>query len=107
RSTRLITANLDGSDQRIVISNGYASHFIWRDPEHILVQSRHLLGIEEWDNFLVEDREGGGKVSTVGRGVLDPSGHPSYLPGNEWILSDTYPRGRERMQTPHLFHIPT
>jgi hypothetical protein len=107
RLTRLLTANLDGSDVRIVIPNGYASHFIWRDTDHILVQSRHWLGIDEWDNFLVEDQEGGGKVSTVGRGVLDPSGHPSYLPGNEWILSDTYPRGSDRMQTPHLFHVPT
>lgn len=107
RLTRLITANLDGSDVRIVIPNGYASHFIWRDPRHILVQSRHLLGIEQWENFLVEDEPGGGKISTVGRGVLDPSGHPSYLPGNKWILSDTYPRGDKRIQTPHLFHIPT
>jgi hypothetical protein len=107
RLTRLLTANLDGSDVRIVIPNGYASHFIWRDPRHILVQSRHLLGIEEWENFLVEDKTGGGKIITVGRGVLDPSGHPSYLPGNEWILSDTYPRGSERIQTPHLFHIPS
>jgi hypothetical protein len=107
RLTRLITANLDGSDVRIVIPNGYASHFIWRDPRHILVQSRHLLGIEQWENFLVEDEPGGGNISTVGRGVLDPSGHPSYLPGNKWILSDTYPRGDKRIQTPHLFHIPT
>jgi hypothetical protein len=46
-------------------------------------------------------------VEEIGRGVLDRSGHISYLPGNEWILNDTYPKGKERMQTPHLYHVET
>lgn len=109
RLTRLITANPDGSDLRIVIPNGYASHFIWRDPAHILVQSRQLLGEAQWQNFLVQDVPGGGQIELVGKGVLDPSGHPTYLPGGQWILSDTYPQKLpgtdQRVQTPHLFHI--
>ncbi len=91
---------------RIVIPNGYASHFIWRDPGHILAQSRHWLGEENWGNFLFEDREGG-HVEQIGRGVLDSGGHLSYLPGKEWILNDTYPKGKERLQTPHLYHVPS
>ena len=63
----LLTARPDGSDVRIVIPNGYASHFIWRDPGHILAQSRHWLGEENWGNFLFEDREGG-HVEQIGRG---------------------------------------
>ncbi len=106
RLTRLVTARPDGSDVRIVIPNGYASHFIWRDPQHILAQSRHWLGNENWGNFLFEDRPSG-IVEEIGRGVLDPGGHVSYLPGNQWILNDTYPRGSERLQTPHLFHVPS
>ncbi len=106
RLTRLVTARPDGSDVRIVIPNGYASHFIWRDPQHILAQSRHWLGNDNWGNFLFEDREGG-IVEEIGRGVLDPGGHISYLPGNQWILNDTYPKGKERLQTPHLFHVPS
>ena len=39
--------------------------------------------------------------------MLDPSGHLSYLPGNDWILNDTYPKGEARLQTPHLYHVPT
>ena len=104
RLTRLVTARPDGSDLRIVIPNGYASHFIWRDEEHILAQSREWLGESKWNNFLFEDREGG-RVEAVGHGVLDPAGHLSYLPGGEWILNDTYPQGPKRMQTPHLFHV--
>ncbi|MEX1231777.1 MAG: hypothetical protein WEB58_16145 [Planctomycetaceae bacterium] len=105
RLTRMITANRDGSDIRVVIPNGYASHFIWRDPTHILSQSRHYAGNDEWADFLFEDVDGGGDVVEIGHGVLDGSGHLSYLPGNEWILNDTYPRGEERMQTPHLYHV--
>ena len=106
RLTRLITAAMDGSDLRIVIPNGYASHFIWRDPTHILSQSKEWLGNNNWGNFLFDDKDSG-IVAEVGRGVLDPSGHFTYLRKNEWLLSDTYPKGTERLQTPHLFEIKT
>ncbi|MCP4811694.1 MAG: hypothetical protein GY888_04225, partial [Planctomycetaceae bacterium] len=104
RLTRLVTARPDGTDVRVVIPNGYASHFIWRDPQHILSQSRHYAGNTNWGNFLFQDQEGG-QVEEVGAGILDGSGHLSYLPGNEWILNDTYPKGKERLQTPHLYHV--
>ena len=104
RLTRMITANTDGSDIRVVIPNGYASHFIWRDSETILSQSKNYLGNSNWGNFLFKD-ENDGIVEQVGRGVLDGSGHLSYLPGNEWILNDTYPQGAKRLQTPHLYHV--
>lgn len=106
RLTRLITANMDGSDMRIVIPNGYASHFIWRDSTHILSQSKDWLGNDQWSNFLFEDKDAG-IIEEVGKGVLDPSGHFSYFHNNEWILSDTYPIGAKRLQTPHLYHLAT
>ena len=46
-------------------------------------------------------------VEEIGKGVLNSGGHISYLPGNEWILNDTYPQGKERLQTPHLYHVAT
>jgi len=58
RLTRLITARLDGSDIRVVIGNGYASHFIWRDRQHILSQSRNFLSNDNWGDYLFEDKEG-------------------------------------------------
>jgi hypothetical protein len=106
RLTRMITAAPDGTDIRMVIPNGYASHFIWRDATHILAQSRNWLGNEQWSNFLFEDKPAG-IVEEVGKGILDPSGHMTYLRNQEWILSDTYPQGAERVQTPHLYHIAT
>lgn len=106
RLTRLFTATPEGKDVRFVVPNGYASHFIWRDSSHILCQSRRWLGVDPWSNFLFEDREGG-SVQQVAPELLDPSGHLSYLPGLEWILNDTYPQGPQRLQTPHLVHLPT
>ena len=106
RKTRMITARPDGSDLRIVVPNGYASHFIWRDPTHILVQSRNWLGHTGWGNFLFEDKQGAAP-ELVGAGVLNSNGHISYLPGNQWILNDTYPSRHGRMQTPHLYHVKT
>jgi hypothetical protein len=102
--TRLITAKMDGSDLRIVIPNGYASHFIWRDSTHILSQAKEWLGNNQWGNFLFEDKDSG-IIQEVGKGVLDSGGHFTYLHNNEWILSDTYPKGAGRIQTPHLYHI--
>ena len=104
RLTRLITAKADGSNIRVIIPNGYASHFIWRDPQHILSQAKQWLGNPSWGDFLFEDKEGG-TVEKIGHGVLDSGGHLSYLPGNEWILNDTYPKGKERLQTPHLYQV--
>ncbi len=104
--TRLITAAMDGSDLRIVIPNGYASHFIWRDATHILSQAKGWLGNDAWGDFLFEDKDSG-IVAEIGKGVLDNGGHLSYLRNNEWILNDTYPKGPQRLQTPHLYHIAT
>ena len=37
------------------------------------------------------------------------NGHNTYVPNTnyEWILNDTYPVGKERLQELYLFHIPT
>lgn len=104
--TRLITAAMDGTDLRIVIPNGYASHFIWRDNNHILSQAKNWLGNPEWGDFLFEDKDSG-IVAEIGHGVLDNGGHLTYLHHNEWILNDTYPKGVRRLQIPHLYHIAT
>jgi hypothetical protein len=102
--SRMFTAALDGSDLRIVIPNGFVSHFIWRDSTHILSQSKGWVGNPGWGDFLFEDKDAG-ILEEVGRGVLDAGGHFTYLRNNEWILNDTYPSGPLRVQTPHLYQI--
>jgi Tol biopolymer transport system component len=101
RETRMLTADPDGKNLRVVDDNGITSHFIWRDPKHILAWSNQPSHGKAF--YLFED--GGGKsIEVVGKGVMTQDGHCSYLPGNEWILNDTYPDSK-RMQNPYLFHV--
>jgi Tol biopolymer transport system component len=100
----MLTAAADGSDVRVIDPSGYTSHFIWRDPNHILAWSRADSHGDAF--YLYEDRQGG-KVEVVGEGVMTVNGHCTYLPGNEWILNDTYPQGQERHQNPYLYHVAT
>jgi hypothetical protein len=101
RETRMLTAAADGSELRIVDDNGLTSHFIWRDPRHILAfseQPSHGKGF-----YLFEDRKDG-KPQIVGHGVMTRDGHCTYLPGNSWILNDSYP-DKKRMQNPYLYEV--
>ncbi len=103
RATRMLTASPDGADLRVVDANGLTSHFIWRDPRHVLAwsdQPSHGPGF-----YLFEDG-GKGSIEVVGVDAMTRDGHCSYLPGAEWILNDTYPDAN-RMQSPFLFHVPS
>ena len=102
-STRMCTVAVGGGDLRIIDHSGQTSHFIWRDPKHILAWSWHPSHGNAF--YLFEDKEGG-KVEVVGKGVMSQNGHCSYLPGNDWILSDTYP-DKKRNQHVYLYHVAT
>ena len=98
--TRMMTCSLDGSDLYVLDPHGRTSHFIWRDPQHICAWSWHpKLG----DGFILY-RDKTREVALVGKGVMTLNGHNTYLPGNEWILNDTYP-DRQRRQHPYLYHV--
>ncbi len=101
RKTRMLTAASDGSELRIIDDNGLTSHFIWRDPTHILAYSEQPSHGRRF--YLFEDAQGG-SIEVVGGDQLTVDGHCTYLPGSKWILNDTYPDG-ERKQHPHLFEI--
>ncbi|MFP4058753.1 MAG: hypothetical protein ACLF0G_17940 [Candidatus Brocadiia bacterium] len=101
--TRMFTADLDGSALYCLDPHGRTSHFIWRDPAHILAWAWHPdLGA---GFILFRDRSR--EVSLVGKEAMPHNGHCSYLPGSEWILNDTYPQGPKRLQTVYLYHVPT
>lgn len=102
--TRMITANVDGSDVYVLDPSGHTSHFIWRDPEHVCMWTRPVGKKAAF--YLFRDRTR--KIEIVGDGVMTKNGHNTYLPrGNhDWILNDTYP-DRKRLQRPYLYHVPT
>ncbi len=98
--TRMLTATPGGEDVRVVDPHGKTSHFIWRDPRHILAWAWHPSNGNAF--YLYED--GTDKVQIVGKGIMTRNGHCSYLPGNEWILNDTYP-DKDRNQHVYLYHV--
>jgi len=101
-STRMLTAAFDGTDVHVVDPHGQTSHFIWRDPKHILAWAWHPSHGSAF--YLYED--GTEKVEIVGQGVMTGNGHCTYLPGNRWILNDTYP-DKARNQNVYLYNVTT
>ncbi|TVP98763.1 MAG: hypothetical protein EA381_11570 [Planctomycetaceae bacterium] len=104
-STRMFTIGLDGSGLREINPGaGMVSHFIWRDPEHILAWTRHPSAGDAF--YVMEDAEQG-QMEVVGQGVMTRDGHCTYLPGNRWIVNDTYPQGPQRLQEVYLYEVAT
>jgi hypothetical protein len=101
--TRMFTAAADGSDIRLIDANGLTSHFIWRDERFILAFSDQP---SHGRRFYLFDDQGEREPEVVGPDVMLTDGHCTYLPGNRWILNDTYP-DRRRNQNPYLFEVAT
>jgi hypothetical protein len=101
--TRMITAAPDGRDLFLLDPSGETSHFIWRDPRHILAWTRPAGRPPGF--YLLQD--GTGVAEPVGGGAMTENGHCSYLPGGRWVLNDTYPRGPERVQQLYLYEPAT
>ena len=98
------TATPDGKDIRVVDGYGRTSHFIWRDPKHILAWAWHPS--HQGAFYLFED--GTNAVEVVGKDIMTRDGHCTYLPqsDNQWILNDSYP-DKNRNQNVYVYHIPT
>lgn len=101
--TRMFTANADGSDLYVLDPYGDTSHFIWRDPQHVLAWAGHPSHGKKF--YLFKDKTE--EVEVVAPEVMPKNGHCTYLPpDSEWILNDTYP-DQERLQHPYVYEIAT
>lgn len=101
-STRMFTCNREGKERWVLDPYGKTSHFIWRDPQHVLAWAWHPSHGEKF--YLYRDKTD--QVEVVGPEVMTVNGHCTYLPGNRWILNDTYPDA-QRLQNPYLYHVAT
>ena len=96
--TRMFTVGVDGSGLHLVDDSGSMSHFIWRDPNHILGWTRHPSHAAAF--YLLRDRSDW--VEVQGRGSMRVNGHCTYLPGRHVVLNDTYPLDN-RIQELYLY----
>ena len=103
--TRMLTANADGSDIRVIDPYNYTSHFIWKDREHILAWTRIP---RQGDGFFMFRDSAEPEIVQVGKEKMPRNGHNTYLPApyDDWVLNDTYP-DENRMQSVYLYHVPT
>ncbi len=98
--SRFLTADADGGNMYVLNDHLRFSHFIWRDPTHILAFSLEPSDGGPMFFHLYEDLTQ--HVETIGSEVLKVDGHCSYSPDGKWILVDTYP-DQERMQNLRLY----
>jgi hypothetical protein len=99
-STRLFTADAQGKDLYVTDPYGKTSHFVWRDPAHILAWAWHPSKGEKF--YLYTDKTD--QVEAVGPDAMTVNGHCTYLnrDDNRWILNDTYP-DKDRNQNVYLY----
>jgi Tol biopolymer transport system component len=64
----------------------YASHYHWRDPEHLLIHSRKDNSNEL---YLLKDKTQ--NFQAVDKNFFLKDGHCSYSPDRNFILYDSYP----------------
>ncbi len=104
-TTRMVTADIDGSNSHILDPSGNTSHFIWREPNEVCMWTKPV-GKESGFYLFTDQTE---EVEHVGETTMVVNGHNTYVPNtdHEWILNDTYPQGDERLQELYLYHVPT
>jgi hypothetical protein len=100
--TRLFTSNSAGSDLYVLDPHGKTSHFIWKDAKHVTAWAWHPSHGDKFYTY----RDKTDEVEVVAPDVMTQNGHNTYLPGNRWILNDTYP-DKERRQHPYLYDTKT
>jgi hypothetical protein len=99
-TTRMFTAGADRGDLNVVADHGMVSHFIWRDPSHILAWSREPDTGDAY--YLYTDKSD--EIEKVGAEVFKRDGHCTYSPDRKWMLTDTYP-DKNKMHQVYLYNL--
>lgn len=94
--TVVFTAARDGSDVRLIVPPGYASHYHWRDDATLVF---HCDGPHGAQLYEITD------APTPRFAAIDPAffkrdGHCSYSADGRWMLYDSYPDAAKKQ---HLF----
>ncbi len=87
RNIRMLTSDINGENIRLINGSGHSSHYCWKNNDILLCYS--TIDGKGTGYYLYED--GLGSVQIVGAHELTEDGHPSFIPGKEEIITDTYP----------------
>ncbi len=100
RFDRLILCNCDGTNLRIISSDGVVSHCYWLDAQNIIGYFNKKKNGLTYYKFNISTFQ----FEKLGPGIIDiyGDGHPSFLDNK--ILFDTYP-DKSSMQTLFLFDL--
>ena len=103
--TRMLSANMDGSDRNVLDPSGHTSHFIWKDDRTTTMWTRPKDQPFGFYRFTDKTND----VVPVGHDKMPVNGHNTYLPApyGDWILNDTYPDPQTSRQTVYLYHVPS
>ncbi len=98
--SRLITADLDGSNLHILSDDGMVSHCNWKnDKEVVGWMHKNKLG-----NGYYSHKDQTNKFEQVGTEFLKEDGHPGFSSCGRYMITDTYP-DRARMSHLLLFNL--
>lgn len=88
--TAIVTANRDGSGLFLLSDYAYASHYHWRDTEHVVFHSRGAEGSDEGNQlYVLKDLTH--EVRSIDPSFFLEDGHCSYSPDRTTMLYDSYP----------------
>ncbi|MCK4887534.1 MAG: hypothetical protein KAS96_09115 [Planctomycetes bacterium] len=100
--SRLITANIDGSDLCVLADEDMVSHCAWKNSSEIIAWARKHNAGDRY--YLFKDKTE--HFQTVGGDILLEDGHPQLSPDEKWLLTDTYP-DRARRASLLLYQLET
>jgi hypothetical protein len=86
-TTRMFTANIDGSDIYPLNLDDMSSHYSWINEQQLINYSRRFGYGDHY--YLYTDKCG--DVEIIGKDAFDDDGHCSYSLDQRWMLTDCYP----------------
>lgn len=87
RWNRLITMDRQGGELYVLENEGNTSHYTWKSDDELLTTVVYPDGVICYNFYKDKTRI----KQVIGQESMHKDGHPSYAPGRETILTDTYP----------------
>jgi hypothetical protein len=105
--TAAFTVNTDGTDLRCILPYAWgASHFDWGKGREMVVTSRFQEG-KNWLHVFFEDGMALEDYTTLAADKITNDGHCHFSYDGKWMVSDSYPKGPERMRSLYLIETAT